>query len=75
MIEHRLPLFLVGWAFAAALLGALYLWQRRTRDATAVDAGWAGAAASPAVEHGAGAGACLQVAAPLLQESSKQARE
>ncbi len=41
MIEHRWELWLVGWAAAAALLGLLYLVQRRTRDATAVDAGWA----------------------------------
>jgi steroid 5-alpha reductase family enzyme len=41
VIEHRWQLWLLGWAFAAALLGALYLLQRRTRDATAVDAGWA----------------------------------
>ncbi len=40
MIEHRWQLWLLGWAGSAALLGALYLWQRRTRDATAVDAGW-----------------------------------
>ncbi len=41
MITHRWELWLIGWAAAAALLGALYLVQRRTRDATAVDAGWA----------------------------------
>ena len=41
MIEHRWQLWLIGWAAAAALLGALYLVQRRTRDATAVDVGWA----------------------------------
>ncbi len=41
MIEHRWQLWLLGWALAALLLGALYLVQRRTRDATAVDAGWA----------------------------------
>ena len=41
MIEHRWQLWLVGWAAAAALLAVLYLWQRRTRDATAVDVGWA----------------------------------
>ena len=40
MIEHRWQLLLIGWAVAAALLGALYLRQRRTGDATAVDAGW-----------------------------------
>jgi steroid 5-alpha reductase family enzyme len=40
VIEHRWQLWLLGWAVSAALLGGLYLWQRRTRDATAVDAGW-----------------------------------
>lgn len=34
-------LILIGWAAAAALLLGLYLLQRRTGDATAVDAGWA----------------------------------
>lgn len=41
MIHHRWELWLIGWAAAAALLGVLYVVQRRTRDATAVDAGWA----------------------------------
>ena len=41
MTGHRWELWLIGWGAAAALLGALYLLQRRTRDATAVDAGWA----------------------------------
>lgn len=41
MIEHRWQLWLLGWALAATLLFGLYLVQRRTRDATAVDAGWA----------------------------------
>jgi steroid 5-alpha reductase family enzyme len=36
----RLELWLIGWALAALLLLVLYLVQRRTRDATAVDAGW-----------------------------------
>jgi steroid 5-alpha reductase family enzyme len=40
MIEHRWQLWLLGWGVSALLLAALYLWQRRTRDATAVDAGW-----------------------------------
>jgi steroid 5-alpha reductase family enzyme len=43
MIEHRWQLFLLGWAAAASLLGLLYLVQRRTGDATSVDAGWASA--------------------------------
>jgi steroid 5-alpha reductase family enzyme len=41
LIDSYWILFLVGWAAAAALLLALYLLQRRTGDATAVDAGWA----------------------------------
>jgi steroid 5-alpha reductase family enzyme len=40
VIVHRWQLWLLGWAGSAALLAVLYLWQRRTRDATAVDAGW-----------------------------------
>ena len=40
MIEHRWQLWLLGWALSAVLLAMLFLWQRRTRDATAVDAGW-----------------------------------
>lgn len=43
MIDHRWQLLLLGWAVASALLGVLYLVQRKTGDATAVDAGWAGA--------------------------------
>jgi steroid 5-alpha reductase family enzyme len=42
VIESRWILFLLGWALAAAIQLALYLRQRRTGDATAVDAGWAG---------------------------------
>jgi steroid 5-alpha reductase family enzyme len=41
VIDHRWLLWLIGWGAAASLLSALYLWQRRTHDATAVDAGWA----------------------------------
>ncbi len=41
MIDERWLLLLVGWAVASALLWALYVLQRRTGDATAVDAGWA----------------------------------
>lgn len=41
MIDRRYVLWLIGWAAAVALLGVLYLVQRRTRDATAVDVGWA----------------------------------
>jgi steroid 5-alpha reductase family enzyme len=49
VIEHRWELWLVGWGAAAVLLGALYLLQRRTGDATAVDAGWAGSLVAIAV--------------------------
>jgi steroid 5-alpha reductase family enzyme len=45
VIEHRWQLWLIGWAASTALLLVLYLWQRRTRDATAVDAGWGGSLA------------------------------
>jgi steroid 5-alpha reductase family enzyme len=38
-----LELWLVGWALSALLLLVLYAVQRRTRDATAVDAGWGAA--------------------------------
>jgi steroid 5-alpha reductase family enzyme len=41
MIEHRWQLWLIGWGAAALLLAVLYLRQLRTRDATAVDVGWA----------------------------------
>jgi steroid 5-alpha reductase family enzyme len=41
VIDHRWQLWLLGWGVSALMLAALYLWQRRTRDATAVDAGWA----------------------------------
>ena len=41
MIEHRWQLWLIGWGAAGLLLGLLYLRQRRTRNATIVDVGWA----------------------------------
>jgi steroid 5-alpha reductase family enzyme len=41
VIESRWLLFLLAWALAAVIQLALYLHQRRTRDATLVDAGWA----------------------------------
>ena len=41
MIHQQWQLWLLGWALAVALLGTLYLVQLRTRDATAVDVGWA----------------------------------
>ena len=40
-VESRWQLFLLGWALAAGIQLVLYLRQRRTGDATAVDAGWA----------------------------------
>ena len=49
MIEHRWLLWLVGWGMAATLLLVLYLRQRRTGDATAVDAGWGVSVAGIAV--------------------------
>lgn len=49
MIGERWFLWLIGWGAAALVLGALYLVQRRKRDATAVDAGWAGSVALLAV--------------------------
>lgn len=45
----RWELWLLGWVLAATLLLALYLVQRRTRDATAVDAGWGASLAACAV--------------------------
>jgi steroid 5-alpha reductase family enzyme len=59
VIEHRWELWLVGWGASALLLVALYLWQRRTRDATAVDAGWGGALALCALLYGLLAPGCL----------------
>jgi steroid 5-alpha reductase family enzyme len=41
LIDHRWELLLIGWGVASALLWLLYLVQARTKDATAVDAGWA----------------------------------
>jgi steroid 5-alpha reductase family enzyme len=49
VIESRWILFLLAWALAAAIQLVLYLRQRRTRDATAVDAGWAGSLVAIAV--------------------------
>lgn len=42
MIESRWLLFVIAWALAAAIQTVLYLRQRQTRNATAVDVGWAG---------------------------------
>ncbi len=41
MIDSYVWLFLLGWLVAASLLANLFLLQWRTRDATAVDVGWA----------------------------------
>ncbi len=49
VIQHRWELALLIWAGAASLQGILYLIQRRTRDATAVDAGWGFSLAAAAV--------------------------
>ncbi len=40
MIDDRWELWLIGWGASALLLGVLYLWQLRTRDASFVDSGW-----------------------------------
>ena len=53
MIDHRWQLWLLGWAVSAVLLAALYLWQRRTGDATVVDAGWAASLVLCAALYGA----------------------
>ena len=49
MIDHRWQLLLIGWAVASALLWGLYALQLKTRDATAVDAGWAASLVTLAV--------------------------
>ena len=49
MIEHRWQLWLIVWGAAALVLTPLNLVQRRTRDATLVDAGWAASVAVAAV--------------------------
>lgn len=59
MIAHRWELWLVGWGASAALLAVLYLWQRRTNDATAVDAGWGASIALCAVLYGVLAPGCV----------------
>jgi len=52
VIGERWLLWLVGWGLAASLLLVLYLRQRRTGDATAVDAGWGVSVASIAILDG-----------------------
>jgi steroid 5-alpha reductase family enzyme len=59
VIHHRWELWLVGWGASALLLFALYLWQRRTRDATAVDAGWGASLALCALLYALLAPGCL----------------
>lgn len=59
MIAHRWELWLIGWGAAVALLGTLYLRQRRTGDATAVDSGWGTALALCALLYGLLAPGCL----------------
>jgi steroid 5-alpha reductase family enzyme len=49
MIDHRWELLLACWGAAVAVLTPLYLLQLRTRDATAVDAGWAASVTATAV--------------------------
>lgn len=49
MIDERWLLWLVCWGAAALLLGTLYVAQLRTRNATAVDAGWAASVVLAAV--------------------------
>jgi steroid 5-alpha reductase family enzyme len=49
VIDHRWLLWLVVWAAALGVLAPLYVLQRRRRDATLVDAGWAGSVALAAV--------------------------
>lgn len=40
IVSTPLELALLGWALAAAVMAGLWLRQRSTRDATAVDVGW-----------------------------------
>lgn len=73
MIDQRWQLWLIGWAASAALLAVLYLWQRRTRDATAVDAGWGASLVLCAALYGVlGPGSTVQrlaIALPLGLEN------
>jgi len=69
----RWQLWLLGWALSALLLLALYLVQRRTRDATAVDAGWGASLAACAVLYAVLAPGALSqrllIAVPLAIEN------
>lgn len=51
VVDSYWILFLIGWATAATLLLGLYLLQVRTKDATAVDAGWAGSLVAIAIVY------------------------
>jgi steroid 5-alpha reductase family enzyme len=77
VIEHRWELWLIGWAAAIVLLGALYLRQRRTGDATAVDSGWGTALAICALLYGLLAPGCvvqrLAICAPVGIENLRVA--
>ncbi len=48
-IDHRWEQLAIIWAGAATLQGVLYLIPRRTKNATAVDAGWGLSVAAAAV--------------------------
>jgi steroid 5-alpha reductase family enzyme len=69
----RWELWLAGWALAALLLAVLYLVQRRTRDATAVDAGWGAAIAACAALYAVLAPGALSqrllIAIPVVLEN------
>jgi steroid 5-alpha reductase family enzyme len=69
----RWELWLLGWALSALLLLGLYLLQRRTREATAVDAGWGASLAACAVLYAVlGPGALSQrllIAIPVAVEN------
>jgi len=71
----RWELWLLAWAASSVLLGALYLLQRRTRDATAVDAGWGAALVLCAVLYAIlGPGALAQrllIAIPFALENAR----
>jgi steroid 5-alpha reductase family enzyme len=73
VIDHRWQLWLLGWGVSAVLLVVLYLWQRRTRDATAVDAGWGASLVLCAALYGAlGPGSTAQrlaIAVPVALEN------
>lgn len=73
----RWELWLAGWGLAALLELALYAVQRRTRDATAVDAGWGAAIAGCAVLYAALAPGTLEqrllIAIPAALENFRVA--